>query len=34
MKEKLKLDAKSVGLIKVEEVYSVSVGPEAGNKLV
>jgi len=34
VKEKLKLDAKSVGLINVEEVYSVSVGPEAGKKLV
>ena len=34
VKEKLKLDAKSVGLINVEEVYSVSVGPDAGNKLV
>ncbi len=34
VKEKLKLDAKSVGIIKVEEVYSVSPGPDAGKKLV
>ncbi len=33
VQEKLKLDAKSAGIIKVEEVYSVSVGPEAGKKL-
>ena len=34
VKEKLKLEAKSVGLIKVEEVFSVSVGPNAGKRLV
>ncbi len=33
VKEKLKLDAKSAGIIKVEEVYSVSPGPDAGKKL-
>ena len=34
VKEKLKLDAKSAGIIKVEEVFSVSPGPNAGKKLV
>ena len=34
VKEKLKLDAKSAVILKVEEVYSVSPGPNAGKKLV
>ncbi|MGB7532924.1 MAG: pyridoxamine 5'-phosphate oxidase family protein [Halobacteriota archaeon] len=34
VKEKLKLDAKGAGIIKVEEVYLVSPGPNAGKKLV
>ena len=34
VKGKLKLDVKGAGIIKVEEVYSVSVGPDAGKKLV
>jgi len=33
VKEKLKLNAKSAGIIKVEEVYLVSPGPDAGKKL-
>jgi hypothetical protein len=33
VKEKLNLDAKGVGTIKVEEVYIVSVGPDAGKKI-
>ena len=34
VKEKLKLDAKSAAILKVEEVYLVSPGPNAGKKLV
>jgi len=33
VKEKLDMDIRSVGTIKVEEVYIVSVGPEAGKKI-
>jgi hypothetical protein len=33
VKEMLKLDIKGVGTIKVEEVYNVSPGPDAGKKI-
>ena len=33
VKDKLDLDIRSAGIIKVEEVYVVSIGPEAGKQI-
>jgi len=33
VKDKLDLDIRSAGIIKVEKVYVVSIGPEAGNQI-